>query len=124
MWKRIVATVTLALLIGSSAGAGIVMQDQGLLVGFGSGIDLLHGDDNGSISQTVVISTTQDGTGVNSLFGNAHLLGISSSIGNVSNIATMTGIANGLLGSGLVSPWTANSLGDQARLHLLMLSVR
>jgi hypothetical protein len=124
MWKQIVTSVVFALIVSSGAAGTIIVQDQGTVIGTANGIHLLQSDENGGSSQTLILSMTQDDSGISSLFGSAHLIGLTSSFGGISGISTMTGIANGLLASGLVSPWTANSLGDQARLHMLMLAAR
>jgi hypothetical protein len=121
MWKQIGVSVALAILIGSSAGASILVQDQGFVIGIGNGIDLFQGNGSNSSSQNMVLNLTQNGTGVGSAFG-SQLVSVVNMPVMTSGLPTMTGIANGLLMSGLVSPWTVQSLGDQARLHMLMLS--
>jgi hypothetical protein len=120
MWKQIGVSVALAILIGSSAGASILVQDQGFVIGIGNGIDLIQGNGNSGSSQSLILNLTQNGTGVGSAFG-SQLVSVVNMPMITSGLPTMTGIANGLLASGLASPWTVHSLGDQARLHALML---
>jgi hypothetical protein len=121
MWKQIGVSVALAILIGSSAGASIFAQDQGFVIGIGNGIDLIQGIGSNGSSQSLVLNLTQNGTGVGSAFG-SQLVSVVNMPVMTSGLPAMTSIANGLMVSGLVSPWTVHSLGDQARLHALMLS--
>ncbi len=123
MWKQVAVSVACALLVTATASGNLIEQNQGSMIGTTNGINLLQSDENGSSSQVLVVNITQDGGGISHLFGSAHLIGITMPVTGLSGISTMTGVANGLMGSGLISPWTANSLGDQARLHLLMLSM-
>ncbi len=122
MWKKIAVLTALVLWLGTSAPASIIVQDQGMVIGTNNAINLLQGDENGSSSQTLILSITQEGSGIGSLLGSVHQIGVTTPFGGLSGLTAMTGLGQSLMVSGLVSPWTLNSLSDQARLHALMLS--
>jgi hypothetical protein len=122
MWKGITVSVACLLVIGSGAGGSIIVQTQGVQIGTVNAIDLLHGDQEAGSSQNLVLVLTQDGGDMGGLFGDGYVIGLTSPFGAISRMTVMTGIADSLRVTGLVSPWTLNSLADQSRLHLLMLS--
>jgi hypothetical protein len=120
MWKGIVVSAACVLMLGAGARGNIV-QDQGFSVGTTNLINLLQGDQQASSTQNIVVSITQDGSGLGTTLGAAHLTALNGCIGVGAGWSGVTAMAQNLIASGLVtSSWTLHSLGDQAKLTALM----
>jgi hypothetical protein len=123
MWKAIVASAAFVLIISSGAmGENIITQNQGLQISTQNVLDLMHGQQDASSAQNLVVNISQNAQGGSLVFGSVSVIGMSNMFGRLSAMSSTLAMGHTLMSSGLVSPFCLQSLNDQAKLYALMLS--
>ena len=125
---RLIAFSVVVSLVASSSAFGVIIQGQEFSVGTTNGIHLLHGYQNASSAQDLLIDITQSSDGGGLAVVSAHVVGVTGGgVGVTGLVGTSRLGLNPIVGVGsLIGPRTANAstLLAQARLRSLLLQVQ
>ncbi len=118
MGKVIVSSIVVVLVVASSSFAGLV-QDQITQIGLTNGIDLLHGSQNASSLQNLVVNNQQAGSGIHESGTQQSLFSALGQVGNTWGNCALVGLNQELDIAGLQSQEIGQGVEPKAQLQHL-----
>jgi hypothetical protein len=123
MLKVIAASMVFVLVVGSAASADVLgqIQDQVTQIGLSNNIDLLHGSQEASSLQNLVVNNEQCATGICSAVAHEGFFASLGQVGNSCGNCALVGVAQDLVIGGTQAQQVGEGIGPKAQVQGVVL---